>query len=273
MLKKYPQTFTLIGLLIIFIFEVLYIRRNTDITFMEKKNPALVSQKQAEVAGSSIHDCSMDKTFVSVVLPYHCQETLSPAVGSVDITLNEDGSLVIMKGKETLITFLDSFTAPDTASFVINAKDFLNEETPQSKKTARPSSFIFEDINFDGAKDLIILSSSGAYNESFNYYLYDTKTKTFTKKPVLADAMNSSFDAVTKTINTFNKGRGLGDIYIAETYTFNGEGYSLSKEITQEFVDWKDEKKGYIYTEKELRNGKMVQTVQKKISQDEVTGE
>lgn len=217
-------------------------------------------------------DCTHGLKDGDINLPYTCIVNFPPEESNMNVSVALDGSMHITRGKETLISLVDSSTAGDNAVLVIDARDHYSDDASGTPVLMKSEPFYFEDINFDGIPDLVVRSWSGAYNEGYDYYLYSTSTHSFEQKPLLKDMINSDFDTANKSISTFNKGRGLGDIYIAQTYTWNGATYVLTAETDQDFIDENDEDKGYLYTEQTLKNGKMVTTVKKTLTKDEVLG-
>lgn len=199
-----------------------------------------------------------------VVLPVNCFISLDDEEDPAVLYISKLGDLSIRRGYVSLIYLKDSSRAKDY-SHAVDAKEV-------GATYLKPGAFAFEDINFDGYLDLAVRSSSGAYNEAYDYYLYNPKTKRFALRPLFKDMVNASFDSNGKTISTFNKGRGAGDVFASRVYEFRDGRYLLTKETAQDFVDPSDETKGYIYIEKELKNGAMVMITQKKLSRESVLG-
>ena len=109
------------------------------------------------------------------------------------------------------------------------------------------------DANFDGYRDLQILSSCGATgNCSYNFYLYDPKQEEFVHNDFLSDLGTPSFDMEKKQVNT-NWNTSVAD-YQKETYQYEDGKYSLiHKEVST------SDREAYIFTVNiyELRDGEM----------------
>ncbi|MDB5259885.1 MAG: hypothetical protein JWN37_116 [Candidatus Nomurabacteria bacterium] len=196
--------------------------------------------------------------------PFLCTQPLSQNGDRIEIFIDEKGDADIMSGTSSVIHLLNFTTAPDNAKNTIYSELF---------GVSGFSPFSFNDINFDGILDLEVLSSSGAYNMRMDYYVYNPKTKAFVL--ALPGIINPSFDKDARTITSFDKWRGLGDLYSSEVYHYENGEYVLAKEITQDFdpSDRNNEQPGYLYTEKERIRGKMATTTIKHLTYKEVTGQ
>lgn len=190
-------------------------------------------------------------------LPVGCQASITPSE-AVLVTIDIDGTMRVWRNDQILISFIDSFAAEEEDKLIIDSV---------SDGKLIPDSFEFADINFDGNADLKVATSRGAYNFQYSYYLYDPQNNTFDPKPFLADMWNTEFDKKAKTITTLYKGRGVGDIYREAVYLFEGGRYNLIKQINQSFVNGENEEAGYVHTVKERKNGAMVVTESKIISE------
>jgi hypothetical protein len=196
--------------------------------------------------------------------PFLCTQTLSQNGDRIEIFIDEKGDADIMSGTSSVVHLLNFTTAPDDAKNTIYS---------EMLGVWGFSPFSFNDINFDGILDLEVLTSSGAYNVRMDYYVYNPKTKVLSL--ALTGIVNPSFDKDARTITSFDKWRGLGDLYSSEVYHFENGEYVLVKEIIQDFdpSDSNNEQSGYLYTEKERVRGKMATTTIKHLTYKEVTGE
>jgi hypothetical protein len=136
----------------------------------------------------------------------------------------------------------------------------------------RFGSFILKDVTFDGFSDIAVLTSPGAYNFGTTYYAYNPGAHTFDSEPLL-DVINEKINLEDRTITSFYKGRGLGDLYTTETYKFDNGKYILVKSVTQDSIDFGNLEKGYTRITLELRSGKMVETKREYVSYEEVWGD
>jgi hypothetical protein len=127
------------------------------------------------------------------------------------------------------------------------------------------------DVTYDGYNDLVIKVNSGAYNFTYEFYAYNPVTHTFDEKPLL-EAVNSSINKEDKTIMSYSKGRGLGDVYISEVFSFLNGSYILTMKITQDMVDWENPEKGYVNTVEEMENGTLVEKQRNYINYEEIWG-
>ncbi len=141
--------------------------------------------------------------------------------------------------------YINNFTvSPDISTHTITEMDIQERSTdilvtyPDGKIYRIDSDYIEPvidvskvDINFDGVQDVRIDLSMGAYNMGTDFYIQHSKTQTFTRynlTGVTSDEESDVFpvlgfvtiDEGSQTLKSFFKGRGLGDIYTVETYTF-----------------------------------------------------
>jgi hypothetical protein len=145
---------------------------------------------------------------------------------------NKTESQDLVKPKYKTYTISDQTT---TDSVKVRLSSGNDVEIPVYSKDDVHSADI-ADINFDGYEDVMITQQAGAYNESTSLYVYDQKTDTF--GPYLTFPSNTEtglasvqFDSQKRKLTSFFKGRGVGDIYNLETYTFiSGKWQLLSVE-------------------------------------------
>jgi hypothetical protein len=198
------------------------------------------------------------QTPVSTITPNqnenYCNYVLGKPVkdfeGRVKLPLTCDDE-VIKDGKKIQFTFNrdGSFEAKADNSSVLKLPSFEDENPLDSDKShyadilrweeeggLADNVFAFNDINFDGYKDITIRSNSGAYNFTFDYYVYNQSTGFFDKDPIVS-AVNPVFDLNAKTITSHSLGRGVGDIYFDEVYHFEDGKYVLIKTENQNELD------------------------------------
>lgn len=110
------------------------------------------------------------------------------------------------------------------------------------------------DANFDGYKDLQILSNCGATgNCSYDFFLYDPVTNQFVHNEFLSNNLCSpEFDAKKKQITTHSNGSASD--WQNDTYQYEGSHYTL---IRQEISSWDRKAEKVTVNTYELRNGKM----------------
>lgn len=201
------------------------------------------------------------------VLPIFCSVLISPDEGMVGVLVNESGNMTVTRDSTKLIS-LKNDNGDDDAS----PNELIISSRWMGDNTLLFDAFKFIDINFDGNLDLQIVDWRGAYNMGYSYYVYNPKTKIFDTTPLLTDVVNAGFDEVSKIITSYSKGRGVGDIFVEETYHFENGKYILVKEVKQDFAG-EDQESGYIYTERERVNGTMVITKTERVSKEEFWGE
>jgi hypothetical protein len=110
------------------------------------------------------------------------------------------------------------------------------------------------DANFDGYKDLQILSNCGATgNCSYDFFIYDSVTNRFVHDEFLSNNLCSpGFDAKKKQIVTHSNSSASD--WGSDTYQYEDGHFTL---IRQEISSWDSEKDKESVTLYELRNGKM----------------
>jgi len=127
-----------------------------------------------------------------------------------------------------------------------------------------------EDINFDGNRDLLVQVDSGAYNEIFNYWVYNPRSRQFEKDNVLGDVVNPAFDSEEKTIISTAGVGCAGLCYVSKVYEFRGTRYVQIREEEQ-FAD--NNFQYFTRTLRELRNGKLELVSTKTLSAEEAASE
>lgn len=127
------------------------------------------------------------------------------------------------------------------------------EEPPLSKSEF----FSAEDINFDGYEDIRLMNWWGATgNTGYVYWLFDPQKSLFARNNDLSNLSNPMPHPETKTITTYGVGGMAGMIYGSRTYKFDDSGKLIL--IREEGQDWVENKKYFLKTISELKNGEMV---------------
>jgi len=150
-------------------------------------------------------------------------------------------------------TFGDLDITAGSSSQVIQTIE--NSTDPGAIEPATATSVLTAvDANFDGYQDLQLLGTCGGTgNCSYNFYLYDPKTKQFVHNDFLSALMTPSFDQEKEQVMT---GSNLS-AYDSEGETFqyqDGGRYTL---IQKQVSTW--DRNGHTVTLRtyELRNGQM----------------
>lgn len=114
-----------------------------------------------------------------------------------------------------------------------------------------------QDMNFDGYKDIRLMSWWGATgNTGYTYWLFDPSKNIFVENTDLSSLSNPTPELQSKTIATHSVGGMAGCIYNNGTYKFDENGKLIL--IRSEKQDWVEETKSFIKTISELKDGKMV---------------
>jgi hypothetical protein len=124
--------------------------------------------------------------------------------------------------------------------------------------TVKDAVIFSDDINFDGYKDLAIISDTPADNGyGYSYYFYSPLTNKFLPEKNLAGLSSPTFDAKSKTISTYNSGGCAGADFEENIYSFADGKYVLTtiKEGACCGLDDRDAKLEVKVSE--LKNGKM----------------
>jgi hypothetical protein len=193
-----------------------------------------------------------------ILLPLSCNLVLGSDSTASVMTYHAYGDVVFSYNGTTVFTLANAMKegvdvgTPRVQLFMSEGDGpFLNQQAIE-----------FVDINYDGYSDLKVLSLMGAYNASYDYYVYDPTKKTFIPTPILSDVVNASEDGVKKTVSSFSKGRGIGDLYIAKVYQFLDGKYLFVREESQDFAtadcDEVETTCTYRHVIRELRKGVMV---------------
>lgn len=156
-----------------------------------------------------------------------------------------------------------------------DSDDYRGSYAPSSSwgpsKALAPSTIAFEDVNFDGHPDLNVRIWTAAYQSGYDFYLYDPATDSFGPLPLLKglgfDATEAQFIPEYRQITTYAKGRGVGDLYVANTYGFKDGAYILVERVSQDYIATTER---YIYREEVLRNGRMLVTREEVLTREEI---
>ena len=100
----------------------------------------------------------------------------------------------------------------------------------------RPMAVSVVDINYDGRDDIEIIVSAGAYNAMSYFYTFDISKNTFVE--YLKRDGYVTIDAQKKELRTFFKGRGIGDLYSKELYTFVNNTWELRQQEIQDIANY-----------------------------------
>lgn len=120
-----------------------------------------------------------------------------------------------------------------------------------------------DDVNFDGYKDLQILTMMAATNTLYDYYVYNPSLKKFEAEENLKNLGDPAFDLETKTINTYMINGCAGADFSLETFSYiNGE-YIITSISQGNCCSFEGTEETPLITTSELKNGKMeiVETV------------
>lgn len=116
--------------------------------------------------------------------------------------------------------------------------------------------FRAEDFNFDGNKDLFLLTSWGATGNQFGcVWLFDPGSGRFEYSKELSELGTFRLDPATKTIFSFSNGGDAGQVYDARRYRITGKELAL---LWHEHQDWDSDKNQFHCTAEEFKNGKLV---------------
>lgn len=116
--------------------------------------------------------------------------------------------------------------------------------------------FRAEDFNFDGNKDVFLLTSWGATGNQFGcVWLFDPGSGRFEYSKALSELGTYRLEPATKTIFSFSNGGAAGQVYDARRFKVTGKELAL---LWHEHQDWDSDKNQFQCTAEELKNGKLV---------------
>lgn len=125
-------------------------------------------------------------------------------------------------------------------------------ETPRTGDTF----FQMEDINFDGYKDIKLLTAWGATgNMIYTYWLFDPSKNNFFANNTIS-LSNPTRDIATRTITTHSNLGMAGCAYNSETYRFDSNGKLVL--TRSEAQNWVEKTQSFVKTISELKDSKMV---------------
>ncbi len=121
---------------------------------------------------------------------------------------------------------------------------------------------LLHDMNFDGALDIDVVQTAGAYNQSHVYWLFDPESRTFVRNRKLSGLIGPTFDLAKQEIRA--GGRIGGSAYVDGRYQWiAGKLEAMSEEVTHLGVNPKGDPlppghSRYV-TRHERRGGKLVE--------------
>jgi hypothetical protein len=178
-------------------------------------------------------------------LPITCKTIIGPEQDEFTFKFLKDGGFEIYRGGERILY------SSEAGDFYAEVSDF--REDPKLHHRA----FVFQDVTFDGYKDIAVLSAQGAYNHSYVYLAYNPKTKTFDM--LLESVTNPTFNSTNQTIGGYSLGDSMGREYAEYTYKFINGKYILFRVVSQGPLDYTDPESDLIRITKELRNSSLVE--------------
>ncbi len=109
------------------------------------------------------------------------------------------------------------------------------------------------DVDFDGYDDVLVSYIIGAYNMAARFYAQDPDTREFYAYDIGPTARSddpeadlfsglgmTTFDPAKREIRSFWKGRGLGDMYSLDTYSFSNDAWVLTRSENQDWIGQPD---------------------------------
>lgn len=208
-------------------------------------------------------DTSQGDSYRYVLLPISCMFDIGKGV-SADFSFDTAGTLTVTKDGVAIFQLRN-----------------MADEGPSIQSTSYNPGFLdmsvmdLQDLTGDGYADLRVLTSAGAYNFFYDIYPYNPQTHRFNEEPILSDIVNPSIDTAAHTISSTMKGRGLGDIYSSETYTYRDGAFVKTE---SEWQDWmsedvdplSDPRGRYVHVIQQLVNGKMSTTTYEKLTAKQI---
>ncbi len=124
---------------------------------------------------------------------------------------------------------------------------------------------IVEDMNFDGIKDIRLVSSSGAQNTYYNCYVWDIDSASFHKDELLSALPSLQVNTSTKTIHFFEHGSAT-DYREGDLRYLDGD-LTMIREVTQTFDAATNL---FTVTTREFEDGSLRITDQKTLTAEEL---
>lgn len=207
----------------------------------------------------------------STLLPLSCAADIGPRDDPATFTFGADGSLTVKSGDRVILELHEADPLADDAS---NTVDLIDSGGSSGPFLNNFGAFTLQDVTFDGYKDIAVLTNQGAYNQSYDYYAFNPRNGVYDPEPIVS-ATNPYFDPAARTITDFNKGRGIGDIYTANTYHFENGAYVLVERVKQDLKDQEnyDSSAGYVLTDEKRINGVLRVVKTTKLSEADVMGD
>lgn len=111
----------------------------------------------------------------------------------------------------------------------------------------------FDDVNFDGLKDLVVFAHDGGSGPNFgnNYYIFNPKTKQFVYNETMSDLTQPEVNSKTKTVNAAWRNGAAN--HGSETYKWIKNKLTMVESYETNFTDENNPTE----THKFLINGKM----------------
>ncbi len=189
-----------------------------------------------------------------VVLPLSCDVSLSTKGPVVTIAISKEGFLSVSHDQTSIFSPQDEWFREAT---------FLDFDETK----ALPMSIVLQDVTYDGYLDIVLSPYVGAYQRGYDYFPYDPE-RGFFKGESLLTATSAFVDTEARTIESYAKGRGIGDIYTNEVFHYEDGAYVLIREVKQDEANILDENGDvlevrYLYTVRERKGGEMIDVERK----------
>jgi hypothetical protein len=124
-----------------------------------------------------------------------------------------------------------------------------------------------DDFNFDGHRDYRVFIMQNGRKAEWEYYLFNPKTRRYSRSEELGSLWNPQFDQPTKTISTFGNGGHAGQIFSSEKYIWQNGRLTIMEQVKQ---DWDRDKKLYYRVTLRRVNGEMTLGSVKLMNDEEV---
>jgi hypothetical protein len=166
----------------------------------------------------------------------------------------------IVKAPSSKISFVSFNDSSKTIQVIYDngATSTIPRDTPEGVQEVK-----VVDINFDDVDDIQVTEYAGAYNTITYFLVYDSARKVYEEYRAFRQALHLAdddtypglgyvqFDSGSRVITSFFKGRGLGDLYEEETFSFVDGVWQLIKTETQDLLNYPTSSKEtqyYIHT-------------------------